>query len=313
VNVCYFVRVVNGDETITASSNRTCFFTQEVGIPGFFYVRSATVNRAQDVDVNIAIDTLIRFAQIEIQRSELPANGFTKIAELPFDGGSQYSFTDADAETAARPYYYKAILKDSCGNSRTESNLCRTIFLQAGNAGEDLFKRRLTWTAYEGFAGGVKSYNIYRIVNDEPGPPVIATTNGNITTYTDNLEDVAKDGSSVAYFVQAVESGASPYPYNDFASSNAVDVYVEGRLYVPNAFAPNGINRIWKPVTHFVDKNEYNVRVFNRWGAQVFRADEDSSGWDGADCPEGVYVYLISYRNARGEYREQKGTVMLLK
>jgi len=313
VNVCYFVRVVNGNETITASSNRTCFFTQEVGIPGFFYMRRASVDRDQHVSVLIAIDTLINFAEIDLLRSESPASDFVKITGIPYEGESHYSFTDVTAETGERPYYYKAVLRDSCGNARTESNLCRTVYLRANNAGEDLFKRQLTWTPYEGFSGGVTAYNIYRIVNDDPGPPIIATTNGNVTTYTDNLEEAAADGSSIAYMIQAVQSPGAPYPFNDLCNSNIVDVYVEGRIYVPNAFAPNGLNRIWKPVTHFVNKNEYNVRVFNRWGTQVFRADEDASGWDGTGCPEGVYVYLISYKNARGEYREQKGTVVLLK
>jgi gliding motility-associated-like protein len=312
-NVCYFVRVVNGDESITASSNRTCFFTQEVGIPGFFYMRTASVNRDENVNILIAIDTLIRFADIDLMRSESSSSDFVKLTSIPYKGESHYSFTDLEAETAVRPYYYKAILRDSCGNARTESNICRTIFLQANNAGEDLFKRRLTWTDYEGFAGGVQSYNIYRIVNDDPGPQVIATTFGNVTTYTDDLEEIADEGATIAYMVQAVQAPLSPFPYNDLCNSNKASVFLDGRIYVPNAFAPNGINRIWKPVTHFVDKKEYNVRVFNRWGAQVFRADDDATGWDGVGCSEGIYVYLISYKNARGEYREQKGTVLLVK
>jgi gliding motility-associated-like protein len=303
--------VVNGDETITASSNRVCFFSEEVGIPGFFYMRSASVNGEQKVDVLVAIDTLIRFASIDILRSE-QGSDFELLSSIAYQGDPYYWFTDLDAETAERPYYYKAVLRDSCGNARSQSNVCRTILLKAGNAGEDLFKRRLTWTPYEGFAGGVQAYRIFRIVNNDPNPPLIATAGGNATTYTDNLEDVAADGSSVAYMVQAVES-SGPFPFTDVSNSNIVNVYVEGRLYVPNAFAPNGVNRIWKPVSHFVDKNEYNVRVFNRWGEQVFRADEDVTGWDGAGCKEDVYVYIISYKNSRGEYREQKGTVMLLK
>jgi gliding motility-associated-like protein len=312
-NVCYFVRVVNGDQSITASSNRLCFFTQEVDIPGTFYMTSASVNRSQHVDLQIYIDTLIRFAEIELQRAESQTSAFSKITAIPYARHPFYYYTDPEAEPGARPYYYKAILKDSCGNARKETNVCRTIFLQAGNAGEDLFKRRLSWSAYEGFAGGVQAYHIYRIVNDEPHPPVIATTNANVTTYTDNLEEVAEDGSSIAYYVQAVESPSSPYPFTDVSNSNISQVYVEGRMYVPNAFAPNGQNRIWKPVTHFVDREEYNVRVFNRWGEQVFHATDENAGWEGTGCSEGVYVYLISYKNARGEYREQKGTVLLMK
>jgi gliding motility-associated-like protein len=76
---------------------------------------------------------------------------------------------------------------------------------------------------------------------------------------------------------------------------------------------PDGLNKVWRPVTHFIEKEEYQVSVFNRWGKKVFETRDDAQGWDGADCPAGVYVYLIDYKNARGEYKQLKGTLSLLR
>ncbi|HOZ88488.1 MAG TPA: gliding motility-associated C-terminal domain-containing protein, partial [Bacteroidia bacterium] len=76
--------------------------------------------------------------------------------------------------------------------------------------------------------------------------------------------------------------------------------------------APNGKNKIWLPITHFIDKKEYSVRVFNRWGNMVFETSDDKVGWDGDGAPNGIYAYVITYKNARGEYQELKGTLMLL-
>jgi hypothetical protein len=53
--------------------------------------------------------------------------------------------------------------------------------------------------------------------------------------------------------------------------------------------------------------------VFDRWGKKVFETDKDNEGWDGEGFDDGIYVYLINYKNARGEYVELKGTVALLR
>ena len=88
--------------------------------------------------------------------------------------------------------------------------------------------------------------------------------------------------------------------------------HLAGRqIFVPTAFAPKGKNKIWLPVTHFVDKSEYTVTVFNRWGNKLFETHDDTKGWDGANALNDVYVYLITYKNSRGEYKELKGSVLL--
>ncbi len=53
-------------------------------------------------------------------------------------------------------------------------------------------------------------------------------------------------------------------------------------------------------MTHFIDKREYGVTVYNRWGREVFNTGSDNEGWDGAGCKPDVYVYIITYKNARG-------------
>jgi hypothetical protein len=40
------------------------------------------------------------------------------------------------------------------------------------------------------------------------------------------------------------------------------------------------------------------MRIFNRWGDQVFKTEDPFIGWDGTrnnagvECPEGVYFYI---------------------
>jgi hypothetical protein len=309
-NVCYFIRAVNSDESITASSNRICFFSNQTSAPSFIYLQSATIEDNHPV-VKLHVDHTKQNSGISINRSE---NGidFTHVGTIPYNGGSFYSFTDIDADPGSKSYFYKAIIKDNCGNSRITSNTARTILLKVTPDKENIFNMNLSWNFYEGYDAGTNSYKVFRVINDGPAIPV-TTLLPEVNSYTDNIENEAPNGSDIKYIVQAEESTGNIFNILEYSNSNSVNVYMEGRLFVPTAFAPEGINSIWKPVTHFIDKNDYKVQVYNRWGKKVFETRDDNTGWNGENCIPGVYAYLISYKNARGEYREFNGTVILLK
>ncbi|MCK4289333.1 MAG: gliding motility-associated C-terminal domain-containing protein [Bacteroidales bacterium] len=73
------------------------------------------------------------------------------------------------------------------------------------------------------------------------------------------------------------------------------------RLYVPNAFSPNGDskNDIFKPVSQNVDK--FKMYVYNRWGTLIYETNDPTNGWDGkfngSECQLGVYIWKIVYDN----------------
>ncbi|MFZ4414002.1 MAG: gliding motility-associated C-terminal domain-containing protein [Bacteroidales bacterium] len=68
-------------------------------------------------------------------------------------------------------------------------------------------------------------------------------------------------------------------------------------LYFPNAFVPEGINKIFKPKGDFSSATEYYFAVFNRWGQLLFETKDFEQGWngicDGVALQSGVYVYYI--------------------
>lgn len=310
-NICYFIRVVNVNQNITASSNRSCFFSDQVPASGFVYIYNANVLSNTTNQVNVFVDTSKTSVGVEIQRSEDGMN-YSAIGFVAFNGSPYYSFADATADSRNISYYYKAVIKDSCGNSRTTSNISKTILLKVKEDPDELFTKHLYWTDYKGYIGGVSGYNVYRIINDVQSTTPVGFTGTGDTLFTDQLEDEAPNGSKIDYKVEAVEGIGDSYGFLERSNSNTVPVYVEGKVFVPNAFAPKGKNRIWLPVTHFVDKSEYSVVVFNRWGSKIFETSDDTKGWDGANCLPDVYAYLIRYKNARGEYQELKGTVYLM-
>ncbi len=69
-------------------------------------------------------------------------------------------------------------------------------------------------------------------------------------------------------------------------------------VYVPNALSPNndGINDSFQPYLNCHAEN-FDLKVFNRWGALIFETNMIDNGWDGTVkgqiVDNGVYVYLL--------------------
>ncbi len=57
------------------------------------------------------------------------------------------------------------------------------------------------------------------------------------------------------------------------------------------------------------------LRVYNRWGQQVFYSNEKETGWDGTfkgqPAPTGVYAYTLVATLPNGEVITKKGNVTL--
>ncbi|MFK7972426.1 MAG: gliding motility-associated C-terminal domain-containing protein [Bacteroidia bacterium] len=105
------------------------------------------------------------------------------------------------------------------------------------------------------------------------------------------------------------------------ASRGYADVYMEycpTQIHIASAFTPNkdGINEHFGPFTGMHVKN-FSIAIYNRWGKEVFRGRGVDAFWDGNfkghTCPEGVYVYVLSFTNEDGRSASREGTVTLLR
>ncbi len=310
-NITYYVRAFNSNKTVSSSSNRVNFFSYQTVAPDFIYISSVSVTGDESIRVKFIVDAIKMGSGFDLYRSE-DGSSYKKIGFISFTGGPNYVFNDTDLKTRERSYYYKALAKDSCGNDRTQSAIVKSVWLQVSDVTQSMFEKKLTWNNYTAFGGGLGGYSVYRIVNGAVPAQPTGYTNGSVSEYIDNLEDAASEGSKIEYMVIAVEALGNPNNIAETANSNRATTYVEADVFIPTAFAPKGVNKVWLPVTHFVDKNDYNLKIFNRWGNLLFNTNDDTIGWNGNSSPNDTYVYLITYKNSRGEYVELKGTFTLL-
>lgn len=87
---------------------------------------------------------------------------------------------------------------------------------------------------------------------------------------------------------------------------------------VPNAFSPNGDQRNdrFRPIIH-CPVAEYTLRIFSRWGEELFSTNDPGQGWDGLYLGRkqelGTYFYLIKIKYAdQGDSEQFQGDVHLL-
>ena len=84
---------------------------------------------------------------------------------------------------------------------------------------------------------------------------------------------------------------------------------------IPNVFTPNADGMNDKLEFTGIDQSaEYSVKIFNRWGLQVYEGTDALAHWDGAGHEEGTYFYILKYTDVcSSEETISKGTITLLK
>jgi gliding motility-associated-like protein len=106
------------------------------------------------------------------------------------------------------------------------------------------------------------------------------------------------------------------------AIDDSVQVYgVDCACYLqfPNSFTPNGdgLNDVFKAESQGCTFDRYQLRVYNRWGQQVFESIDIEHAWDGfymgKALPDGVYVYSAVGIDSWRKRHVLNGNVTLLR
>ena len=228
------------------------------------------------------------------------------------------SFLDKTANPNLRSYYYQIIVQDSCYHNMDTTNLGQTMYLTAVGTPNGI--NTLTWNDYRSWYTGPREYDIYRSVDgiNYSQLTIVPYQNNGINTFADNIKNVTQGQGTFYYYIKAIEDTPSYYQFIDTSYSNIARAYQDPTVYIPDAFSPRGINKVFIPVGVFIDVSGYDLIILNRWGIVMFESNDPTVGWNGTAKSgkveeEGVYVYLLTYTSSRGEYFQRKGTVTLLK
>lgn len=317
-DLCIQVRAVRFQDAVTAHSNLVCVSLQLPNIPEYIAIQNLSVIAPGQMEVSYYLDpnagiTTIRRMKSNIVSGISPFDNI--VATYPLQQFT--TFTDMDVSTGASSWFYQIGIVDSCGNEYF-SPYAESVFARARSGSG--FRNQVVWTGLNIEHATVQSYEVFR--EDAAGWSSLDIVDASTFEIEDYIGDSqGKADGSFCYRVEATYDYDHPSIPGSMSTlisrSNEVCTFQPAILHIPNAFAPNGVNKIFKPVPINVDPDSYTMVIFNRWGEVMYTSSDIDEGWNGIYknkvAPEGVYAYYFSYANRDGISREKKGSLLLVR
>ena len=251
----YCYRVQAFDTTgRTSTSNELCFKAEVPRKSKVLYLARVTNDPDRNaLDISTFVDGTADVMEFAVERAPSPMGPFRTIGVVGKPAMAPYviNYLDYGANPSQRHYYYRLSATDSCGGRDTVSNLARNILLQV--TPRPNLTNLLTWNPYINWYGEVTRYEIYRKGDDETTFSLVGNTNGDDTTFVDDISDYRETPGNFCYYVKAVEGVGPPPQYTMdngelFSSrSNERCINQKARVYIPTAFPPAVM--CWKTVT----------------------------------------------------------------
>ncbi len=255
-------------------------------------------------DANIQLDwplsTTEEIASYQLLRGTNPA-GLGNIAAVEMGT----SFTDTGLNPQETSYCYRIDPTDECGNTNTTGTIACSMLLGGSIAADNTVN--LSWNEYLGWQQGVSNYTIEKSYLNGDAPDQ-ASTSASFEEVDNN-----NDQQVILYRVRAnpVDNTLAP------AYSNTLMLVKPNNIYYPNAFTPdgNGLNETFTVMGRFIE--QYELRIFNRWGEEIFFSGMPETPWDGTlngrSLPYGTYAFRLDIVDQAGREITETGTIVLLR
>ncbi len=313
-NYCFFVRARQTGTAVVSNSNTACQTPSVVQAVRNLLMENASYTPDGNVEWQWSWNTTADLESAAVQRATTPVGNFGDTGVFPVPAVLAETNTLLSSDMPAMPDYYRVRTVDSCDRT-TFSNMVRPPGLM-GVGGENGMNN-LIWTAYTNDSATVLSYEVYHL--SASGESLLVTLQGTALQYGDAVDFSEPESGRQCYFVVAVAELRLPDGTTKTVRSRSNTTCVEQipKIFIPNVFAPEGINRTFEPILQFGTTMEYQMVIYDRWGGQVFASNDVSVGWngekDGRPMPQGAYVYFIRLKQTSGTAIERTGSVLLLR
>lgn len=311
---CFVVRAEEGATGATSTSNQVCIVADIVESVKGMYLDNVSVNANNEVVLTWQWNPLGALVDAQVLRSEQNAD-YQTVATVPTTPPlmASNSYSDAGSGATEGTVFYKIQTLDLC-DTTLMSNYGSTIHLIAKPGSDN--QNLLNWTAFDIENAEVNAYTVYKIAGGNES--MLASLNATATSAEDTYVPTSIEQAQACYYV--VASFEATTPSGDVITresrSNTACVEQAARIYVPNAFVPEGINQVFKPLIVLGDIASYEMKVYDRYGQNVFTSNEPDKGWDGrkdgSSLAQGVYGYIITLKQSNGKVSIKRGHVLLM-
>ena len=134
---------------------------------------------------------------------------------------------------------------------------------------------------------------------------------GSFLTCDDCSNPIASPEDTTQYCVTVTDK-------NGCINTKCIDIAVTcNDVFIPSLFSPNGdqINDYFVIEGSCITK--FNLRIFNRWGENVFQSQDQKHSWDGTfkgdPLNSGVFAYVFEYTDNTNTSHKVSGNITLIK
>ena len=293
----YFVRAFKSAATgITSSSNVVLFSATGFSKPTNNEIGHASVVSDGRIEVSYTwnppspsgFKALLQF------REYASTAWITANSNLPLGSGRTVL---SNLETQKQRYVFRVLAQNPCGEGYdTSVNHISLLLTKTANNAQ--------WFDYQPYN---PNYQVVEERNKQGS--TWNTVGGPSSPYY--IIDTTK---ALCYRVVAYKTDAGNNRI-DTAYSNEICLRVYDTTLVPNAFSPEGNNKVFRIVNPNIERGQATMHIYDRWGGKLWQG-EALDGWNGEALGQpviqGFYVYKIEiYRPEKRELFQ--GTLMLIR
>ncbi len=313
---CMYVKAIENGTGEESISNLSCTTVDIIQGVESLAITNVSYNDAGNIDLFWQWNEDAEIEEYSIQKISGSSDAVEVFTFLPDDPLERENSLEDVISNSAIPYQYSLSTIDNCGDLVSIDTFVQPVYLTG--VAQDNRTNSLSWTPFNLPNTNVLGYEIYEA--NAAFPILIGSTAQNEFSYTDAVDIQDSNQASKCYFIEATADVRLPGGGTTIVRtrSNTVCLEQSALILMPNAFAPYGENKLFKPKIIFGDVvTEYTFRIFDRWGGLIFQTTEVQEGWDGRkdgrDLPSGAYTFVVQLRQPNGQPLEEKGVMVLLR
>lgn len=308
--------------TIYSHTNSYSFIARKTQKPDLFQCISASYENNFHVRLTWYCDPTTKprgfhFQQIQTNNNQIIREK-KNISFYTNGNGFYYAFDEMG--NSKFPTYYKIIMQDSC-NGEYESQIAYTPFLTATQIG--LYRNDLSWpnTLFSDQAlYTLVSRDLFLSFDGQNYSP-LSSGLSNDAVFQHDFSGWKNGNGNLCYqtitkFKFDTVGVLRDSVFETKSQSNCIDVRTV--LWMPTAFKISGYTSTFKPLLIFHTSNTFSMKIFNRWGEQIFETNDPITGWNGVmkngiTAPEDAYMYRVEYIGNDGKSITKTGTFAVFK
>ncbi len=234
-----------------------------------------------------------------VSRASGPSGSFQAVAALE----QKITFIDENANASAGSYCYQVTFQNSCGLlSKPSTPVCTVLLTSNSPTGID-------WNADSPFTPGIIDSYLVEIADSINGSNGNQYPVGGNTHYEPDPNDPNLQQQRYRIIVRSSTG--------DLSYSNFFRFARDVKIFVPDAFTPNGDGMNDEFIARGVYVDQFIMNIYNRWGEVVYNTTNKTQGWDGNSsgqaAPAGQYMYRIEVIDLTGLKTVRIGALLLVR